>query len=55
MKALFTSFPSSDYPASKRFYEEAVGLRVLRDFDGGPQRFTNYDLDAMVLKIYEWT
>jgi len=55
MKALFTSFPASDYPASKGFYEEAVGLRVLREFDGRPHRFTNYDLGGMVLKVYEWT
>lgn len=44
MKALFTSFPASDYPASTRFYEDTVGLPVARRFDGQPHRFTNYDL-----------
>ena len=28
---------------------------MLRDFDGRPHRFTKYDLDGMVLKVYEWT
>ena len=55
MRALFTSFPASDYAASKRFYEQAVGLRVLREYGGKPHRFTNYDLGGMVLKLYEWT
>ena len=55
MRALFTSFPASDYAASKRFYEQVVGLRVLREHDGQPHRFTNYDLGGMVLKLYEWT
>ncbi len=54
MKALFTSFPAADYETSKKYYEEAVGLRVLREHDGKPHRFTNYDLGGMVLKIYEW-
>ena len=54
MKALFTSFPASDYAASKRFYERAIGLRLLREFDGEPHRFTNYDLGGMMLKVYEW-
>jgi predicted enzyme related to lactoylglutathione lyase len=55
MKALFTSFPASDYPASTRFYEDTVGLPVARRFDGQPHRFTNYDLGGMMLKVYEWT
>ena len=54
IKALFTSFPASDYAASKRFYERAIGLRLLREFDGEPHRFTNYDLGGMMLKVYEW-
>jgi len=44
MKALFTSFPVADYLASKRFYEDVVGLDVQRAFEGSPHRFTNYDL-----------
>ena len=40
---------------SKRFYEEALGLSVLREYEGGPHRFTNYDLGGMMLKVYEWT
>ncbi len=55
MKALFTSFPAADYLASKRFYEDLVGLEVQREFAGSPHRFTNYDLGGMVLKVYEWT
>ena len=55
MKALFTSFPASDYAASKRFYEDAVGLKAQREFEGSPHRFTNYDLGGMILKVYEWT
>jgi len=56
MSALFTSFPASDYAASKRFYEELVGLPVLREYKRGPHRFTNYDLGGMMLKqLYEWT
>ena len=55
MKALFTSFPASDYIASKKYYEEAIGLRVLREYEGTPHRFTNYDLKGTVLKVYEWT
>jgi predicted enzyme related to lactoylglutathione lyase len=54
MKALFTSFPASDYESSKQFYEESIGLRVLREFKGTPHRFTNYDLGGLVLKLYEW-
>ncbi|MEM7481919.1 MAG: VOC family protein [Acidobacteriota bacterium] len=54
MKALFTSFPASDYSASKCFYEEAVGLPILREFVGEPHCFTNYDLGGMMLKVYEW-
>lgn len=55
MKALFISFPAADYAASKRFYEQAVGLLVLREYDGTPHRFTNYDLGGIMLKVYEWT
>ena len=55
MKALFTSFPASDYAASTHFYGSVVGLPVLRTYDGEPHRFTNYDLGSMMLKIYEWT
>lgn len=55
MRALFISFPASDYQQSKRFYEEAVGLTIQREFDGEPHRFTNYDLGGMLLKLYEWT
>ena len=55
MKALFTSFPASDYIASKKYYEEAIGLRALREYEGTPHRFTNYDLKGTVLKVYEWT
>lgn len=55
MRALFTSFPASDYEVSTRCYEQAVGFKVLRDFDGMPHRFKNYDLGGMVLKVYEWT
>ncbi len=54
MKALFTSFPASDYESSKQFYEKSIGLRVLREFDGTPHRFTNYNLGGLVLKVYEW-
>jgi predicted enzyme related to lactoylglutathione lyase len=55
MRALFTSFPASDYAASKHFYEHVVGLPVLRAYEGKPHRFTNYDLGGMALKLYEWT
>lgn len=55
MKALFTSFPAADYLASKWYYEKVVGLEVLREYEGKPHRFTNYDLGGMVLKLYEWT
>lgn len=55
MKALFTSFPASDYALSKKFYEEVVGLTIVREHIGKPHRFTNYDLGGMVLKVYEWT
>jgi len=55
MKALFTSFPASDYASSKQFYEELVGLTVIREHLGTPHRFTNYDLGGMILKVYEWT
>ncbi len=55
MRALFTSFPASDYATSKHFYEQVVGLPVLRAYEGRPHRFTNYDLGGMILKLYEWT
>ena len=55
MRALFISFPASDYAASKRFYEEGVGLTIQREYSGLPHRFTNYDLGGMLLKVYEWT
>jgi len=55
VKALFISFPAADYAASQRFYEKAIGLAVLREHEGPPHRFTDYDLDGIVLKIYEWT
>lgn len=53
MRALFIAFPAVEYQKSKQFYEKAVGLTVLREFDGEPHRFTNYDLGGMVLKLYE--
>ena len=55
MKALFVSFPASDYAASTHFYESTVGLVPLRESVDGPHRFTNYDLGGPVLKIFEWT
>ena len=55
MRAMFISFPASDYAASKDFYERSVGLEVLKEHDGTPHRFTNYDLGGTVLKVYEWT
>ena len=55
MKALFVSFPASDYACSKRFYEEAVGLPVMRESLDGPHKFTNFDLGGPVLKVFEWT
>ena len=55
MKALFTSFPASNYEKSKNFYENVIGLNVLREYEGAPHRFTNYDLGGMILKLYEWT
>lgn len=55
MKALFTSFPASDYDASVRFYTDAVGLAPLRESTDGPHRFTNFDLGGPVLKVFEWT
>ena len=53
MRALFTSFPASDYETSTRFYEQAVCLKVLREFDGRPHRFKNYDLGGMALNVYD--
>lgn len=55
MKALFTSFPAGDYAASKLFYEQVLGLPIVREHDGKPHRFTNYHLGGMILKVYEWT
>ena len=55
MKALFTSFPASDYATSKDFYENSIGLTIAREFNDGPHRATNYDLGGMQLKIFEWT
>jgi predicted enzyme related to lactoylglutathione lyase len=55
MKALFISFPASDYAASIAFYGGAVGLTPLRESTDGPHRFTNFDLGGPVLKIFEWT
>ena len=54
MKALFISFPASDYEASKAFYENVIGLPVDIESDDGPHRFTNYKLGGLVLKIFEW-
>lgn len=54
IKALFISFPASDYLASKRFYEQVLGLTVARESDESPHRFTNYDLGGISLKLYEW-
>ena len=53
-KALFTSFPASDYAVSNRFYEEAVGLTAEREYNGNPHWFTNYNLGGLILKVYEW-
>jgi len=55
VKALFISFPASDYAASKEFYEDVIGLAIDRESDGGPHRFTNYDLGGLSLKLFEWT
>ena len=55
MKALFISFPASEYERSKAFYEDSVGLSPLRESTAGPHRFTNYCLGGPVLKIFEWT
>tara|TARA_R110002096_G_scaffold353705_2_gene546958 strand:+ start:1061 stop:1426 length:366 start_codon:yes stop_codon:yes gene_type:complete len=55
MRALFTSFPASDYKLSKVFYESAMGLTIQREYEGDPHRYTNYDLGGMMLKLYEWT
>lgn len=55
MKALFISFPASDYAASKQFYEKLVGLKIALESDTGPHRFTNYDLGGISLKLFEWT
>jgi len=55
MKARFISFHAMDYEASKRFFEDVIGLTIQREHDGAPHRFTNYDLDGLVLKVFEWT
>ena len=54
MKALFISFPASDYAASTAFYQHIIGLPVIREYEGAPHKFTNYDLDGFMLKVYEW-
>jgi len=54
MRALFISFPASDYLASKQFYEKAIGLPIDREFDGTPHKFTNYSLGEINLKLFEW-
>lgn len=54
MRALFISFPAGDYAASKAFYENGLGLAVMRESLDGPHRFTNYDLGGVVLKLFEW-
>ena len=48
MIALFTSIPACDYSESKRFYENAVRLPVVREYEGKPHRFTNYDLGGII-------
>ena len=55
MKALFISFPASDYAASKAFYENVIGLPVGRESENGPHRFTNSELGGLWLKLFEWT
>jgi len=54
MKALFISFPAGDYAASKRFYEAVIGLPIRRECAGEPHCFTDYDLGAVALKVFEW-
>jgi len=54
MKALFISFPAADYAASTHFYEAVVGLPVRRQHEGGPHRFTDYELGGLALKVFEW-
>ena len=54
MRALFISFPASDYVKSKQFYEEALGLPIDREFEGAPHKFTNYDIGQIKLKLFEW-
>lgn len=54
MRALFISFPASEYLTSKQFYEEAVGLPIVREYDGSPHKFTNYDMGEINLKLFEW-
>lgn len=55
MKALFVSFPASDYEASVDFYTHVIGLAPLRESLDGPHRFTNFDIGGPALKIFEWT
>lgn len=55
MKALFISFPAADYDASVAFYHSIIGLKPLREWTEGPHRFTNFDLDGPVLKVFEWS
>jgi len=54
MRALFISFPASDYQTSKHFYEEVVGLPIGREFNGTPHKFTNYAIGEINLKLFEW-
>lgn len=54
MRAIFISFPASDYLASKKFYEEVLGLPIDEEFNGEPHKFTNYDLGEIHLKLFEW-
>lgn len=54
MKALFISFPASDYKTSKHFYEDVLGLPIKREFEGLPHNFTDYNLGSIYLKLFEW-
>ncbi len=54
MKALFISFPASDYQASKQFYEDVLGFQIKREFEGLPHNFTDYQIGNIYLKLFEW-
>ncbi|MBT8446824.1 MAG: VOC family protein [Gammaproteobacteria bacterium] len=54
MQAFFIAFPAADYDQSKRFYEQALRLPILREHQGEPHRCTNYDFSGLILKVYEW-